>query len=485
MTPENNAAVALLHVLGPGAIDERHRARYFKEIGIQPPPQDGDYFVDVLQFHGLSAGGKNPWDDVPEEHREAADKLSREHWATMQQPWKPEQHPRIAAWLEGNRGAVDRLVQATRRPHYYDPFVVSKDVDWMFYASDSNIYDKNRRLWRLLKIRAMLHLGTGKVGEAREDLMAAHRLGWLMSLSIADVDLRHSAGLQNGLASLHTFLAHKGQLDIAQIETYRDELRKLRMRQDLVERVQLARCGLLESLWRSLDTLGEPSGKIENSMFQILVGSVQICEESHEAELDDLALKDKIDWNEAFRTINTSFDKWAAAAATADVWRRQEVFKQLYKDDENAGREALSCLEDKAAIEQGPEPRKALGHITGTLLSSGMFGGSSCRNIRGVFDHATLRHDMTDISLAVLQYRLEHGAYPSRLGELIPKYVREIPDDPWAPPGSPGKLRYRRTANGFVVYSIYEDGIDDNGQQLQPSGLGDLGIRIPFQPTEY
>jgi hypothetical protein len=80
-------------------------------------------------------------------------------------------------------------------------------------------------------------------------------------------------------------------------------------------------------------------------------------------------------------------------------------------------------------------------------------------------------------ALAVERYRLAHGGWPKALGDLVPASITEVPSDPHN--GQP--LRYRRTEDGVVVYSVGPDGIDDHGALSRvaapPSGT-DVGFRL-------
>jgi hypothetical protein len=73
---------------------------------------------------------------------------------------------------------------------------------------------------------------------------------------------------------------------------------------------------------------------------------------------------------------------------------------------------------------------------------------------------------------AVERFRLAHGEWPSELAAVVPKYLKGVPQDPYD--GQP--LRYRRTANGVVVNSIWKD--PDDGQKTpdrtgqRPDGIG-------------
>ena len=60
---------------------------------------------------------------------------------------------------------------------------------------------------------------------------------------------------------------------------------------------------------------------------------------------------------------------------------------------------------------------------------------------------------MTRAGLAVLQHRDEQGAWP----DALPKKAELV--DPF--PGEP--LLYRPGSDGFVLYSVGANGVDDNG----------------------
>lgn len=67
------------------------------------------------------------------------------------------------------------------------------------------------------------------------------------------------------------------------------------------------------------------------------------------------------------------------------------------------------------------------------------------------------------VTLALHGYRLEHGAYPNRLKELVPSYLQHVPRDPFYPRH---ELRYRRTGGKYVLYSVGPDGKDDRGRPI-------------------
>jgi hypothetical protein len=54
---------------------------------------------------------------------------------------------------------------------------------------------------------------------------------------------------------------------------------------------------------------------------------------------------------------------------------------------------------------------------------------------------------LTSTAIALREFRLEHGAYPAALGELVPTYLKALPLDPY----TDKPAEYRRDGSGFVV----------------------------------
>ena len=66
-------------------------------------------------------------------------------------------------------------------------------------------------------------------------------------------------------------------------------------------------------------------------------------------------------------------------------------------------------------------------------------------------------------ALALERYRLVQGKLPQALDELVPTHLDAVPVDPL----DGQALRYKLLTQGYVVYSIGEDGIDDGGAERQ------------------
>jgi hypothetical protein len=92
---------------------------------------------------------------------------------------------------------------------------------------------------------------------------------------------------------------------------------------------------------------------------------------------------------------------------------------------------------------------------------------------------------MSQVAIALAAYRAEHGAYPTQLAQLRPKYLAAVPEDPF----SNGPLRYKRTEAGYVLYSVGFNGNDDGGANRDsdeenasiPADADDIAIKVPWR----
>ncbi|MBN1359103.1 MAG: hypothetical protein JW993_00855 [Sedimentisphaerales bacterium] len=86
--------------------------------------------------------------------------------------------------------------------------------------------------------------------------------------------------------------------------------------------------------------------------------------------------------------------------------------------------------------------------------------------------------DMARTALAIERYRLAAGNVPERLEELVPQYLKEVPVDPF----DSQAIRYKRADPGYQLYSILEDGQDNDGTAKTEVNSGEP-YDLPFQVT--
>ena len=70
-----------------------------------------------------------------------------------------------------------------------------------------------------------------------------------------------------------------------------------------------------------------------------------------------------------------------------------------------------------------------------------------------------------ETTMAIERYSIDHGSQlPEALTNLAPSYLHSTPIDPYD--GQP--LRFKTTRNGYVVYSIGSNRVDDGGAEWKP-----------------
>ncbi|MBL8830677.1 MAG: hypothetical protein JNM18_27130 [Planctomycetaceae bacterium] len=82
-------------------------------------------------------------------------------------------------------------------------------------------------------------------------------------------------------------------------------------------------------------------------------------------------------------------------------------------------------------------------------------------------------------TLAIEQFRLEYGRWPHEVVELVPKFAKETPRDPFD--GQP--LRMITDDKGVTIYSIGVNRQDDGGAKYSERDEGDVALRL-FNPEQ-
>ena len=90
-------------------------------------------------------------------------------------------------------------------------------------------------------------------------------------------------------------------------------------------------------------------------------------------------------------------------------------------------------------------------------------------NLPGHLHEVRLERDATLVVIALEQWRREHGGWPERLKQLVPKYLEAVPADQF----DGFDLRYLARSEGPLLYSVGRDGIDDDGNPEQDLVLWD------------
>jgi hypothetical protein len=164
----------------------------------------------------------------------------------------------------------------------------------------------------------------------------------------------------------------------------------------------------------------------------------------------DATARANVDWNVVLMRLNRFYDRIAETMQLDDYQQRQEAAAQI----------------EAELDELLPSPTKLLGSLISRNVRSeaiaDVFAGLLLPAV-GAAREAQNRHDTKLVLLvaaaALAEHRAEQGAYPDKLDAVVGKYLAQPPVDGYR--GLP--LEYRKTDNGYLLYSVGANGQDDRG----------------------
>ncbi|MBA4066466.1 MAG: hypothetical protein C0501_22695 [Isosphaera sp.] len=443
VTPENNANVLLVAALGPAPAGDALSDEYFRRLGVSRPPAGGNYFVRLDRFgkETLKLGEKEL----------AA--LHEQQGRASRRPWKAADHPSVAAWLTANEKPLALVVEATRRPGYYNPLVTRPEKDgepgWLIGALLPTV----ARGWDLrdaLTARAMLRAGEGKYDDAWADVLACHRLGRLLSRGGTLLEALIGRAVDRGAADAALAWLAAARPTGQQVRARLNDLRELptfRPAADIVDHGE--RCTGLDSLAHILR--GGPDGT---------------------ATPAERAALEKLDRGEMEAVFDGWYDRAAGALRLTDRAAREVAFDRLDAEG-RAGKRPPTVGEVVGLVTAGdakPFSRK-LARVLAAMLAKDV------RRVQEKVDLAEQVGRNLEVAFALAAYRVDEGRYPGTLADLAPRYLPAVPDDVFA--GKPPA--YRPDGTGYLLYSVGPDGRDGGGRGADDDPPGDdLRVRMPL-----
>jgi hypothetical protein len=122
--------------------------------------------------------------------------------------------------------------------------------------------------------------------------------------------------------------------------------------------------------------------------------------------------------------------------------------------------------------------------IRWTLLQMPQLWEQSRQASANSFDRGRAWLRLFRCHLALRRFFLAEGAYPVSLGGVVPRYLAELPLDPF----SGQNLIYRKLPVGYQLYSVGSDGRDDGGRPAPSaspqSAPGDIVLDVDLGPGD-
>jgi hypothetical protein len=460
VTPDNNANVLLWKALGPQPEGTKVPADFFHWMGIEPPPERGDYFIDLSRYikEHLKIDGVQQADEIGDQYDRA-----------QERSWKANQFPHIAGWLKVNAKPLALVIQATKRTQYFSPFVptrMKKRTPGLIDALVPALL-KLREFAAVLAARAMLHVGEGRSDEAWQDLLACHRLGRFVARSATIIQGLVGVAIDQVASGADLAFLDGTTLNAKRIKDCLRDLQKLPPMPRMADKVSLgerfilldfimmvarARIALDRDLIRYLEGLG---------------GAPKVPDDKAKRILST------IDWDPALRIANEWYDRLAAAMRGKDRASRQQKLEK-FRDELTKVKVGFIKSDGLAKVFQEGDP-KTKGKVLGDFFVS--LAVPAVSKVLKAFDRTEQTQRNLHLAFALAAYEREQGHYPKKLNDLAPKYLAKVPLDLFS--GKP--LIYRTSKNGYLLFSVGPNGRDDQGRGLYDDPPGDdLSVRMPL-----
>lgn len=472
-TRQNNAAVLIWQALWPNDLDSRDYESMGTELGFKHLPSPGSALELVFGKENQKRAGvwwrtQNP-NAKDFDHYEVIG-------AATDIPWTSREFPPMAEWARANQKPLDLIVEASRRPRFYSPSPTLLD-EWrnLLVAIQIPGTHNMREAARALRVRAMWHVGENRLDDAWLDLMAIHRLARLTAQCHTVVEQYVAMSLSSIACDGTLVLLSNNQLTLRQARQAEKDLNGMK------DFNRINNCLDISERLETLDVL-----------IVAKVHGIDRLSGDPRAIPRVLTLL-PFDWNGALRRVNKWFDRLVAIAEIPTHKDRARAYKQFDADLESSSIRAKRPIRLLIAFFSSGVRGETIGDIVTALMLTGPHDAIQFEERTNTNLH------LTRIATALAVYRLEHRAYPKNLRSLVPAHLKKMPVDLY----NNKSLVYKRTDDGYLLYSAGGNGVDDGGshqeweifkgQSLEelknsdpqkappqiPAGADDISIRVP------
>jgi hypothetical protein len=466
VTPDNNAVVPLLEVIGPEEIDKGQREEFFKRLGVAILPDDGKYFVTWQRYAEKVPEGQRP--PVPAgEEPDAEDYFLELDSVARSRPWTAKEFPHLARWLEAENDRLDKLVAASKRSRYYAPLLTSSDPPLLVSAL-LPVANVCRTFAKALLVRAMHRVSSKNIAGAMDDIFAVHRFARHVADQATLIECLVGMALETMALDAQSAL-------LANVDLTRDQLADLRKRNDAL--------APFPPTWKRME-LGERAMYLDAvcNAAQFGAKSIQrftgtIDDDSVRTKAADALIGMTIDWDVSLRKGNQWYDRLIAAGKIDDPKEQRAALDEV---EDELSKLTASVKEIPAFVSAVLSPRKhaseKMAHVLLALFTPALNAVYNAEN------RTQTRQTLLRVAIALHEYRAEHGKFPAALEDLKGKQLETVPVDGF----TNSAFVYKPTDKGYLLYSLGQNGRDDEGRnkdQAQVPGhadkTDDWSIRVP------
>jgi hypothetical protein len=405
VTPQNNAAVPLLILFRPGSLQGGSYKIVKGKMVYVPDPSYGQ---SVRRALGITlADITGPEFIRYHKYRNHAVRLTVDRGARLRKqvgnapayvprgmclhPWSAKANPWVATWLGIDAGALATAVRATQCRHFFVPLIAGNNAsDGMAGGVSAvlRVLAYSKAISDAMAAQAMLELQKGHLRRCAVNLLAIHRLARLSSRE----DLLISSLVADSIDAMacrgDDALAESGKLSSKSLRAYLQDLSNLPRFTPSFAAINAG------ERWIMLDDLQHAAASGNAAAFVGFGSPVP----QHAASWN------KAQFARAMRCVNQYQDQLVKIFKIRNYRKRDLAFHKM-----EVGSKSVSGSENIVLRQMS----KTFGRTIPVQA-----GRTACSRL-------------SRLILALAAYRSDHGAFPNRLAKLAPKYLPDIPHDPF------------------------------------------------------
>ncbi|HDZ21899.1 hypothetical protein LCGC14_0019260 [marine sediment metagenome] len=468
-----NAAALIIKALGPDAIWEMGSGRdpraydVLSDLGVAALPATGDYLLTLDRWSASQRILSQRERELLEQGEEIQAALAE--LITTGAPLS--RFPLVSQWLEINRQPLSLLKEATTRPVYYAPmWTPSNRPDHMVYAHGVKLGPCEVAA-QAFCVRALTHLTGGDAAAAWSELLACHRLARLVDQSFGSYEYRLALRIDAWAVRTELTIIAKGLAGEAELASLREQVGELRaLRSFALVTGSDVRLELLDAVmvFRRWGELRDPA----------------IFREGPVARAPR-----QLDWDYLLAAINVWWSKVAMADDEATyveyLEARRHVGVEFRADRPDVDETSDGAFFEPSLAERlsrlGGRPFRRYPSRCWVVRMLGLpFGAQYSPRVKYDAHRAYVR--LRKLAFELAEHKSDQGEFPATLDALGLDGAFDVLSDPFT--GNP--FIYKRTPQGYKLYSIGQNLTDDNGLNENdpmsdngyPNGPDDIGIVV-------
>lgn len=442
VTPANNAAVPLvLATWKSDALEPEAQEFLCRELGIPRPEQEGldvdlwtpRYKQLLLEWAsekwGVDLGDETLYEFEPSFY------LDEVRYC----PWRRADYPPLATWIDENEALLELLHDMEPCETYYYPSPEFADPDAALISAAPLGSQALRRAARGLKFRAMMHVGEGDAPLAWRDLRMIFLFSRMQMKHGSLIELLISYAIQDVAQDGMRYLLDSGHCDRRLLDEMAQFFADFPPPIDCTQAIDKHERWEMLELGMRAETLNDLTIRDD------LPGYPQL-----------LALP--YDRNALLRRIQQNYDAWIPLLQIDDPTKALPAAER-HGDQTKAD---LQSWSESSAMAAALLSQSVRGVYAADLICDWALEGMI--NAKRPFFRVAAEQQLLRVAIQLTKYRAEQGEYPETLAAIADSLPPGDLLDIYAP-GQP--LRYERRADGgYLLYSLFENGVDDEGTSL-------------------